>query len=510
MALAPAPPLPAAAPEAVAAFNAEQLQQQQSPLWPRLLVAAAIAALLLAGELRGAQDGSGAAQLRAAATATPSPMRVLELAMATAAQEHGAELFVIDCFRRPLAAPAAGRSIVCLFKGQGSFREAFADQKAVEWSCAVASESAVPALRAYSTPLIGALNRGTGDPYPVHVVECACAAQFDGQSVRVTVSAARISSSGGAREAAVAASSVLVAPPPPPLLAPQLRRPGGVFLAGSVCISDTFWDTASPLNVQLDGMVTAVTLSVLYHLAVGLEHMAIYLDLRAPEAFLAEFAVTLRPEVARGQVTFFRTHAARAHPELEFQEMLLNHALYWHKTQAAWLALFDVDEYFQPVLPTDSGEAHPGTLLRAYVARLDAARRSGSGAPSVRVRSQFWWGEKEDWTSDISSLQLRRAGDYLSEGTRTKCLFATDDVLAASVHVAVAPQPYEVAPLDVLRLNHFKFFGGNRIRDAPPELDPSFASLWAMLDLPWTGCASRARPRCDRTNATASWPGPPP
>jgi len=311
---------------------------------------------------------------------------------------------------------------------------------------------------------------------------------------------------------------VLVPPPPPPLLAPQLRQPGGVFLAGSICISDTFWDTASPLDVQFDGMVAATTLSVLYHLAVGFEHMAVYLDLRAPEAFLAEFAATLQPQVARGQVTFFKTHAARAHAELEFQEMLIQHSLYWHKTQAAWLAMFDVDEFFQPVLPEGSSgvgggdggtEALPRTLLRAYVARLDSARRSGSGAPSVRVRSQFWWSEREDWSLDLASIRLRPAGEYLSEGTRTKCIFSTDGVLAASVHNAAAPQPYEVAPLTQLRLNHFKFFGGNRVRDKPLELDLSFADLWDTLGLPPTSCASRARPRCDRTNATATWTRPP-
>ena len=189
---------------------------------------------------------------------------------------------------------------------------------------------------------------------------------------------------------------------------------------------------------------------------------------------------------------------------------LINHALWWHKSQAAWLALFDVDEYFQSMLPpgSDSDAALPGNLLRSYIARVDAARRNSSGAPSILVRSQFWWG-REDWTTDIASLQQRPTGEFLNEGTRTKGIFATADVKAVRVHTPAAPTAYEAAPLDTLRLNHFKFFGGNRVFDRPTEFDPSFAELWERLGLPWTGCASRARPRCDRTNATMSWAGPP-
>ena len=330
---------------AVAAFEAEQqlLQQQRRVPWPWLLTAAIIAALLT-GELGGFHGGgAGSAQLHSAAAAAaaataPPPMRVLEVAMAIAAQERSAELFVIDCFRRPIAAAplsatADDRAVVCLFEGQGRFRQVFAPD-ALAWSCAVvgaggaatATSSApaaplikVPALRSYSTPLLGTTDRGTGGPYPVHIVECACASQFDGEPVFVSVSA--FHAMEGRSEFAASACSVLVAPPPLPLSAPALRQPGGVFLAGMLCVSDTFWDTASPPNVQFDGMVMAVTLSVLFHLAVGFEHMTVYFDLRAPEPFLAEFAVTLRPEVARSQVTFVKTRSARAHFDLEFQEM---------------------------------------------------------------------------------------------------------------------------------------------------------------------------------------------
>ena len=514
-----------------AAFAAEQQLQQRWQCFKPLLLALAVVALL-AGEIGGAQRGGGSGLLRAAggaAAAAPAaqPMRVLEVSMASLVQARDAELFVIDCFRRPVTNTAGVDVAVCLLKGQGRLQAAFAPG-ALAWSCTVEGDheaegavAPVPALRAYSSPA-SLVDRGTGiGLFPVHIVECALAPRFAGAPVRVSITVVR--AVGGASDglAAAAAPRVPVPLPPPPIHAVSSgggssSSRGGVFLAGVICISDVFWDMAREFNVQFDGMVVATTLSVQFHLAAGLEHMSVFLDLRAPEPFLAEFALTLRREVARGQVTFVRARIAGARRDLETQEMLINVALWWWKTQAEWLAIFDVDEYLQPGGGMGGGVGFPAGgdtvtvagMLRAYVERVDAARRNGTGPPTIMVRSQFWWGA-EDWTTDIPSLRMRPDGDYLSESTRTKCIYATADVLAASVHLPLAPLERVVPPLNVLRLNHFKFFGGNRVQ-GPPELDDSFAETWFALGLPPTACASRARPRCDRTNATTTWAGPAP
>ena len=455
--------------------------------------------------------GSNVVRAQSGATKAEQEPRVHVLSYVSLAQARDSELFLVDCFR-----PPAETRIVCLLRGTLTHSES---SGALDWICDISAENAnynisAPALNVTTTAAMDTSNRGGRGLFVAHIVECACSVLFVGSPVLVTISSRK------------RASNILVGTLSrvrvlPPLANPPLHGRAPPIISGAICISDVFWDMASPFDVQFDGMVRSVTLHVQYHLALGFDTMAIYLDIRDPQPFVDELALTLSFEVARGAVTFLPAHPAGAiHRELEFQELLILHSLIFHRGRADWLASFDVDEYFEVMQSTQEYESAlsesrgadgPVNFFRSIVARADAAQRAGSGPPTIKVRSQFFWSGTEDWTTDLTSLQRRPLGEFINEGSRTKCLYSTafGTVITPGVHAPTQPTWALVASPDrELRLLHFKFFGGFRASDGAFEVDDSFALLWAHLGLPDTSCASRVRPRCDRDNSTRHWKGP--
>ena len=221
---------------------------------------------------------------------------------------------------------------------------------------------------------------------------------------------------------------------------------GNYFLVGYSAITENFFQEEDR-NVRYVKQLLVLTKWINYHLNIGFDHIAIYLDLDQPHYEFVFFMQTGLADLVKRDKVSIEVFMNINREYLFYQQAFGMHCLERFRSKAKWFSPFDLDEYYDV----------RGAKQNLVDVILNVSKSSGN--TTIQVVTQFW-GSPENvcWSTNITSFTVKKES-YIW-GAREKCIFNLDYIKYYSVHMPTNP-PDKVNPnpdLEV-RLNHYKGFG---------------------------------------------------
>jgi len=244
-------------------------------------------------------------------------------------------------------------------------------------------------------------------------------------------------------------------------------RKEDIFLAASTAINN---DYIAINEGKLEAQVLALRNWCWYLLKNGFEHVEVFLDFQ-DETFETMLRTSLQDMTGKERVSLVRSHVIGRDPFFNQGAMNLRSLWMW-KGHAKWLALLDVDEYFQPLLKDKN--------IRQIV---EERHDQNPNVSSISISSYFW--SSLDFSQVDPEVQnlVYRQGKPL-QGRRQKGIYRTAMVDLTFVHKPLyySGMIEKENPTKVIRLNHFKGFG-KQVGSIPPcnVADWSFQKYWKGL-----------------------------
>ena len=171
-----------------------------------------------------------------------------------------------------------------------------------------------------------------------------------------------------------------------------------------------------------------------YHRLQGFEHFLLYSD-GDPIPLRAALSIYMEQDFVDVVDWEWPTHG------FHHQQAQMHSCLYRYRGLARWVALFDMDEYFQP-------------MQNVTVAQLLQSKENIISTGLI-VRMVLFMPNLDGLITQGSQV---RGNTPLAAGERSKSIVRTKQVFAVSVHsITLATGPFSIAdPVTELRLNHYR------------------------------------------------------